>query len=100
MSKDYDFTNPYEIAKFIKEVTKTTPVKAYIKGDLSGLSDQAFKIFGEGNMYVLFGEASDIMTFIEGHSAIIEDFEIENIGTTLIAAFLITVIDSILKWIF
>ncbi|MGB3368262.1 MAG: 2,3,4,5-tetrahydropyridine-2,6-dicarboxylate N-acetyltransferase [Acidaminobacteraceae bacterium] len=78
MSKDYDFTNPYEIAKFIKEVTKTTPVKAYIKGDLSGLSNQPFKIFGEGNMYVLFGEASDIMTFIENHAVIIEDYEIEN----------------------
>lgn len=78
MSNNYDFTNPYEIAKFIKEVKKTTPVKAYIKGDLSGLKDQPFKVFGEGNMYILFGEAEDIMSFIEGHSSIIEDFEIEN----------------------
>ena len=78
MSNNYDFTNPYEIAKFIKEVKKTTPVKAYIKGDLSGLKDQPFKVFGEVNMYILFGEADDIMSFIEGHSSIIEDFEIEN----------------------
>lgn len=78
MSTNYDFTNPYEIAKFIKEVKKTTPVKAYIKGDLAGLKDQPFKIFGEGNMYVLFGEASDITSFIENHSMIIEDYEIEN----------------------
>ena len=31
---------------------------------------------------------------------LINDFEIERFGTTLIAAFLITFIDSILRWIF
>ena len=31
---------------------------------------------------------------------IIEDFEIRDIGSTLAAAFLITVIDSVLKWVF
>ena len=30
---------------------------------------------------------------------LIEDFKIESIGSTLIAAFLITIIDSVLKWI-
>ncbi len=29
-----------------------------------------------------------------------EDFEIDGIGTTLFAAFLITIVDSILRWIF
>ena len=31
---------------------------------------------------------------------LIEDFEIEDIPTTLIAAILITIIDSVLRWIF
>ena len=31
---------------------------------------------------------------------LIDDFEIEGLGTTLIAAFLITFVDSILRWIF
>ena len=31
---------------------------------------------------------------------LLDDFKIEGFGTTLIAAFLITVIDSILRWIF
>ena len=31
---------------------------------------------------------------------IIEDFEIRGVGTLLIAAFLITIIDSVLRWIF
>ena len=29
---DYDMTNPYEIAKYIKEAKKATPVKVYVKG--------------------------------------------------------------------
>jgi putative membrane protein len=31
---------------------------------------------------------------------LIDDFEIDGIGTTVIAAFLITVIDSLLRWVF
>lgn len=31
---------------------------------------------------------------------LIDDFEIDGIGTTLIAALLITVIDSLLRWVF
>ncbi|MCD4675103.1 MAG: phage holin family protein [Desulfobacula sp.] len=31
---------------------------------------------------------------------IIEDFEIKNVFTTLIAAFLITIVDSLIKWVF
>lgn len=31
---------------------------------------------------------------------LIDDFEIDGLGTTLIAAFLITAIDSILRWVF
>ena len=30
----------------------------------------------------------------------LDDFEIDGIGTTLLAAFLITIMDSILRWIF
>lgn len=78
MSTNYDFTNPYEIAKFIKDAKKSTPIKAYVKGNLAGLSNTPFKVFGEGNMYVLFGESADILPFIEGHQEIIEDFVIEN----------------------
>ena len=30
----------------------------------------------------------------------LEDFEIDSVGTTMLAAFLITIVDSILRWIF
>lgn len=49
---DYDMTNPYEIAKYIKEAKKATPVKVYVKGDLSGASAEGVKVFGQGDFWI------------------------------------------------
>lgn len=78
MSQQYDMTNPYEIAKFIKDATKSTPVKAYVKGNLEGISSESVRIFGEGQFYVLFGESTDVATFLEANKALVTDFELEN----------------------
>lgn len=78
MSQQYDMTNPYEIAKFIKDATKSTPVKAYVKGNLSGAEADGVRIFGEGQFYVLFGEAVKIDAFLDANKANISDVEIEN----------------------
>ncbi|WP_079489609.1 2,3,4,5-tetrahydropyridine-2,6-dicarboxylate N-acetyltransferase [Maledivibacter halophilus] len=77
-TKDYDLTNAYEIAKFIKNAKKATPVKIYIKGDLSSVEDDNIKIFGMGNFWVLFGEHNDIACFLREHSSLIKDYVIEN----------------------
>ena len=53
---DYDMTNPYEIAKYIKEAKKATPVKVYVKGDLSGASAEGVKVFGQGDFWILMGD--------------------------------------------
>lgn len=78
MQQTYDMTNPYEIARFIKDAKKTTPVKVYIKGDLSSITSQAIKIFGQGNSWILFGENDDIEVFMTNNKHIIEDFVIES----------------------
>lgn len=77
---NYDLTNPYEIAKFIKDAKKSTPVKVYLKLKNSNntISSDKVKIFGEGNFYVLFGESSDISNFIEKNESIIDDYVLEN----------------------
>lgn len=77
-TKNYDMTNPYEIAKFIKEVTKTTPVKVYVQGDLKGLTSENIRFFGEGKSWILFGESDEVLEFIEANSAVIEDYVLEN----------------------
>ncbi|MCH4891268.1 2,3,4,5-tetrahydropyridine-2,6-dicarboxylate N-acetyltransferase [Acidaminobacter sp. JC074] len=74
---NYDLTNPYEIAKFIKETVKSTPVKAYIKGPIQE-DESAIKFFGAGNTWTLFGESDDILDFIEKNESIIEDYVLEN----------------------
>lgn len=35
MTNETKLTDAYEIARFIKEAKKTTPVKLYVKGDLN-----------------------------------------------------------------
>jgi 2,3,4,5-tetrahydropyridine-2-carboxylate N-succinyltransferase len=78
MQQDYDMTNPYEIARFIKDAKKATPVKVYIQGDLSSISSKAIKIFGQGQSWILFGENDDIEVFIANNKSMIEDFVIES----------------------
>ena len=73
----YDMTNPYEIAKFIKDAQKTTPVKAYINGTLDN-TDFPVKIFGDSNFQVVFGESKDVLALIEANQANIKFYELEN----------------------
>lgn len=74
----YDMTNPYEIARFIKDSKKSTPVKAYVRGKLTLPADSAIRCFGEMPFYVLFGESDDVITLIEDQTSTIEDYVIEN----------------------
>ncbi|MEQ8156011.1 MAG: 2,3,4,5-tetrahydropyridine-2,6-dicarboxylate N-acetyltransferase [Clostridiaceae bacterium] len=60
----YNFTDPYEIARFIKEAKKSTPVKVYINGDLSGCDFGNIEWYGTDNFYVLFGESDEVTKLI------------------------------------
>lgn len=77
-SQNYDMTNPYEIAKFIKEVKKSTPVKVYIKGNLESKEVEGIKFFGNSNNWVLFGESDDVLEYLEANASSIEDYVLEN----------------------
>ncbi|KMT22680.1 2,3,4,5-tetrahydropyridine-2,6-dicarboxylate N-acetyltransferase [Clostridium cylindrosporum] len=75
--RDYDLTNPYEIARFIKESKKATPVKAYVDGDLKGVSNNEIEIYGEGSFYVIFGESDKVNDFLTENKDKINKFRIE-----------------------
>lgn len=75
--QEYDLTNPYEIAKFIKNATKTTPMKAYIQVKES-LSSDTVKLFGDCPFYTAFGEADDIKAFLNTNESKILFYELEN----------------------
>jgi len=75
---EYNLTDPYEIARYIKEAKKTTPAKAYIDGNLENCDFSAIEHFGSGSFFVLFGEHSEIVSFIEKNSSLIKNHKIEN----------------------
>lgn len=68
-----------EIISFIGNSVKKTPVKVYIKGDISDLTfNPEVKSFINGNTGVIFGEWSDIQPTLEENKDKIEDYVIEN----------------------
>ena len=77
MSK-ISLTDPYEIARYIKEAKKSTPVKVYIKGDLKGVEFPNCRVFGEGRSLVVFGEYTEIQSVLAENKGRIEYYEIEN----------------------
>lgn len=74
----YNFTDPYEIARFIKESKKSTPIKVYINGDLEGCDMRNTEWYGSNGFYVLFGESNDIRDLILENKERIKHFRMEN----------------------
>lgn len=71
---DYDMTNPYEIARYIKEAKKATPVKVYVQGDLSKASvPEGVKLFGTGSFWLLIGDAQPVREVLAANAANIQE---------------------------
>lgn len=60
----YNLTDPYEIARFIKEAKKTTPVKVYINGNLEDCDFGELEHYGEGKFHIIFGEGDVVGNFL------------------------------------
>lgn len=74
---NYNLTDPYEIARYIKEAKKSTPVKVYLKGDISNCNLGNIESYNSSNFYVLFGESDEVSSFLESNKDKIEHFRIE-----------------------
>lgn len=68
--------DPYEIAKFIKEAKKSTPVKLYVSGEVNNISDYNLKVFKSGDMAILIGEYSDAQRLLNENPQI-DNFHLE-----------------------
>lgn len=80
MHEIFNITDPYEIAKYIKNSKKATPVKILIDGDLENVKsqiDEGLMIFGSINFWTIVGDYSIAMTFIEKHKNIIQNYYVE-----------------------
>ena len=73
----YNLTDPYEIARYIKDAKKSTPVKAYINGDLSDCDFGEIEKFGMMGFYVLFGESTEVSNFIIDNKSKIINLKLE-----------------------
>ncbi|MDI6600811.1 MAG: 2,3,4,5-tetrahydropyridine-2,6-dicarboxylate N-acetyltransferase [Thermoanaerobacteraceae bacterium] len=67
----------YELARYIGQAKKKTPVKAYINGNLSGLNFDGIKAFGDGQLWILIGELDGINHLINSNRDRIKDVYIE-----------------------
>ncbi|TYS15734.1 2,3,4,5-tetrahydropyridine-2,6-dicarboxylate N-acetyltransferase [Rossellomorea vietnamensis] len=68
-----------EIISFIQNSTKSTPVKVYVKGNLSDINFGAnAKSFINGESGVVFGEWAEISEALENNKKDIVDFVVEN----------------------
>ena len=75
---NYNLTDPYELAKFIKESKKSTPVKVYINGNLDGVDLENIEVYASNNFYVLYGESEKISDVILNNKDRIKNFRVEN----------------------
>ena len=75
---EYNLTDPYEIARFIKESKKSTPVKVYINGDLSEANLENIEWYGANGFYILAGESDSILKVVLDNKHLIKHFRVEN----------------------
>lgn len=75
---DYDMKNPYDIARYIKDSKKSTPLKVYLKGELTESDFENLEFYGCNGNYTLFGDKEDIINFLNKNSSKIKQHRIEN----------------------
>lgn len=66
-----------EIIRLIKESRKTTPVRAWVSGDLKGLDWGELKFVGSAEFGVLFGDHGAVRERLERHGARVTASEVE-----------------------
>lgn len=72
-----NLNDAYEIAKYIKDAEKQTPVKVYISGDIKIEKNDKYKVFGHEGSYILIGDYKTIMNDVEKLKSSISDIHVE-----------------------
>lgn len=74
----FNLTDPYEIARYIKNAKKVTPARAMVQGDLSKVDTGAVRKFGEGKFWILLGEFDDVQRILQEQKNKIQDYELDH----------------------
>ena len=72
-----NLNDAYEIAKYIKDAEKQTPVKVYISGDIKIDKNDKYKVFGHEGSYILIGDYKTIMDDVDTFKSSISDIHVE-----------------------
>jgi len=72
-----NLNDAYEIAKYIKDAEKQTPVKVYISGDIKIEKSDKYKVFGQEGSYILIGDYQTIIKDVESFKSSVDDIHIE-----------------------
>ena len=72
-----NLNDSYEIAKFIKNAKKKTPVTVYVNGSLNLSNKDDVKVFGTNGSYILIGDFEKIKLILEENKPNIDDIHIE-----------------------
>lgn len=75
--KQYDFTDPYQIAQYIKDVKKSTPVKLYVAGKLTEEDLTGYEYYGLPSSCVIFTQIDYAQRFMEAYSDRISSYRLE-----------------------
>ena len=72
-----NLNDAYDIARYIKNAEKQTPVKVYISGNVKIEKNDKYKVFGNEGSYILIGDYNAIMADIEDIKSSITDMHVE-----------------------
>ena len=72
-----NLNDAYDIARYIKNAEKQTPVKVYISGNVKIEKNDKYKVFGNEGSYILIGDYNAIMADIEDIKSSISDMHVE-----------------------
>ncbi len=73
-----NLNDAYEIASYIKNAKKVTPVKVYVNSNSIDIdSDNDFKVFGANGSYILIGDYDTIINYLDEKMDDIDDIHIE-----------------------
>ena len=72
-----DLTDPYEIAKYIKNSKKQTPVKVTIEGKINKIDFMSLEVFKSNTLAIIFGEYADVKKLLVDNKKYIKRYNIE-----------------------
>ena len=77
LKNQFDLNDPYQIAKYIKAVEKSTPVKAYVRGYLRANDLAGYDYYGDPSACIILAEAADIDALLEAKKDSISSIRVE-----------------------